>query len=417
MADDNQNGKIIAQFRLGGLIVFSIALVFAGAVLSFGLVTVATKGFPLNPFSHHGSEVSIKPGETPPWGEFTTADIQLEQPEEYLAYELQNIKASTWNFTQKSPDEARATMTACGVPAAQIDRALSPAMASFSNGNTVVRPDENLVLSITPETRTKLYRELAHSESNHYMKYPFIYPGKSVESCLDDGVMPEAVVALFKKLLYPRGEAMCFSDFEIVMSHLTSEADKLKLLRAISRQSAVLVRLRVRPDTDIDKVIGYWDKGADVKSVRPLLESMTRIPDGSTMSLLYLLPQFARQRLYTFPAPSNVGDPIMDCHWSTMNFFRDTPDNRFTVPSYTVSYLKTNCYPIAKATAYGDIVLFLDDSGNAIHSAIYLADDIVFTKNGNNFAQPWMLMRLKDLSARYELDSPARLLVYRQKTP
>jgi len=87
------------------------------------------------------------------------------------------------------------------------------------------------------------------------------------------------------------------------------------------------------------------------------------------------------------------------------------------VPSYTVSYLKTNCYPIAKATAYGDIVLFLDDSGNAIHSAIYLADDIVFTKNGNNFAQPWMLMRLKDLSARYELDSPARLLVYRQKTP
>ncbi len=368
------------------------------------------------PFSKSSASFSIMPGEIPPWGEFATADIQLEQPEEYLAYELQNIKEPRWFFEKKSPEQTRQLLIACGVPSKQIERALSSAMMTYANGNTMVKTDNELVFSLSPENRTKLYRELAKSgEQNHYMKFPFVYPGKTFEACLEDAVMPDYARPLVKKLLYQRGDAMCLSDYEILMRHLTNDADKLNLLRALSRQSAVMVRLRVRPETDVDKVLGYWSKGADTKSIRPLLESMTRIHDGSTISLLYLLPQFARQRLYSFPTPANAGDPIMDCHWSTMNFFNDTPDNRFTVPSYTVSFLKTNCYQIGKATSYGDIVLFLDDSGNAIHSAIYIADDIVFTKNGNNFAQPWMLMRLKDLTARYEMDSPAKLLVYRQK--
>jgi hypothetical protein len=27
---------------------------------------------------------------------------------------------------------------------------------------------------------------------------------------------------------------------------------------------------------------------------------------------------------------------------------------------------------------------------------VYVADNIVFTKNGNNYRQPWMLMRIPD---------------------
>ncbi|HXS68835.1 MAG TPA: hypothetical protein VN761_08325, partial [Candidatus Polarisedimenticolia bacterium] len=78
--------------------------------------------------------------------------------------------------------------------------------------------------------------------------------------------------------------------------------------------------------------------------------------------------------------------------------------------------IEANYYQIAKATKYGDIILFMDgDSNNAIHSAVYLADDIVFTKNGNNMAQPWMLMHLKDLMMKYESDGPGRMLIYRNR--
>jgi len=106
----------------------------------------------------------------------------------------------------------------------------------------------------------------------------------------------------------------------------------------------------------------------------------------------------------------------MDCHWSTMNFFSDTPDNRFTDTAYTSSYIQSNFYQVAVPNLYGDVILILNEKGNAIHSAVYIADDIVFTKNGNNFSQPWMLMRLGDLLARYTADAPPKMLVYRNRS-
>ena len=99
-----------------------------------------------------------------------------------------------------------------------------------------------------------------------------------------------------------------------------------------------------------------------------------------------------------------------------MNFFNEVPDDRFADPKYTLAYLKTNYYQIARPTQYGDIVLYLDETGDIIHSAVYLADDLVFTKNGNNYAQPWMITRLKDLAARYARgNAPDRIMVCRQK--
>jgi hypothetical protein len=191
--------------------------------------------------------------------------------------------------------------------------------------------------------------------------------------------------------------------------------ERMEIVKVLSRQTAVLARLRIRPDTDIDKLLGYWGRGIQVKDVHPLLDSVARLPDGGDVSLMYLLPKFARERLNTFPMPSKAGDPIMDCHWSTMNFFNDPPSNLFTNTSYTVSYITENCYQVAQPSLYGDIILILDEQDNAIHSAVYLAEDLVFTKNGNNMSQPWMLMHLGDLLARYTLDTPPRTLVLRSR--
>jgi len=50
------------------------------------------------------------------------------------------------------------------------------------------------------------------------------------------------------------------------------------------------------------------------------------LPHGGTVSMLYFLPPFARSRLYTYPLPSQPGDPVLDCHWSTFNFSSIEPD-------------------------------------------------------------------------------------------
>jgi hypothetical protein len=46
---------------------------------------------------------------------------------------------------------------------------------------------------------------------------------------------------------------------------------------------------------------------------------------------------------------------------------------------------------------------------------VYLADGIIFTKNGSNFAHPWMLMRLEDLLFMYNSSHPPKVMVYRNK--
>ena len=316
-----------------------------------------------------------------------------------------------------TPEQVRGLMLASGLTAAQVDRALVSERMQGTATNTVVYPEDALVFSLSPEVRARFYSELAKDPANVYMHFPFCFPGDSFEKIADGDQIPAQAMTNLRLLLYRRGDAFFLSDFEALMNRVPSQAQRLLLTKALSSQSAVMARLRIRPETDIDKLLGYWAWAPGVRStnLRPLLESLKRLEDGATVSLLYFLPQFARERLYTYPLPSQPNDPVMDCHWSTMNFFSDPPDNRFAEPSYTVAYLAEHYYPISKATRYGDRIFLLNDKGEAIHSAVYLADDIVFTKNGNNYMEPWMLMRLKNLVSLYSAVHSPRLAVYRNK--
>jgi hypothetical protein len=281
----------------------------------------------------------------------------------------------------------------------------------------VVTPADDLMLSLSPTVRAKFYRELGQYPENHYMQYPFCFPGQSFENMVAGSKLDETALDTIRKLLYPRGEAQCFSDFEFVMRQLPDDNARIHLVQSLSRQNAVLAGLHIGPDTDIDKLVGYWGSAPNVriKDIRPLMESLQRNPGGGNISLIYLLPEFARERLYTFPLPNKPGDPRMDCHWSSMNFFNETPDNRFNDPKYMSAYLSNNFYQVAKPTAYGDIIFLLDDRNTALHSAVYIADDLVFTKNGDNYMQPWMLMHIKDMLATYSSEPPPKMVVYRNR--
>jgi hypothetical protein len=405
---------VVLHVNLLGAIVFSLALVIAAAMVTYALANHN------HPELVAGKEIyptgGPAPLQIPPWGELVVRDIKLKPPEEYLAFEAQHITPPAWNFDGTSIDRVRQLMLSSRLTQEQVNGAL--ASAKVSKGAIMVIPSNNLVLSLSAQTRAKLYHELGRNNGNEHMRFPFCYAKGEFEEAFSAEKVSPASVELVKKLLYARGDLQCFSDYELVLLQINDKAEQMRLLSALSSQSAVMAGVRIRPDTDIDKLLGYWawPGGIKIKDVQPLLDSLKGVPDGR-LGLVYLLPQFARQRLYTFPMPSRPGDVTMDCHWSTMNFFNDVPDDHFTDPAYTVNYLEKNYYQIATPTKYGDIILFLDgDSNNAIHSAVYLADDLVFTKNGNNMSQPWMIMHLKDLTMKYESDGPGRMVVYRNRS-
>jgi hypothetical protein len=423
VAERAEEGSVSVQFSLVGLIIFSLALVLAGGALVLGGTVLARsrnsagaeayrQGFDS---SNSASERMLTSKDAPPWGDLLVHDISVERPEEYIGYESRSNGPALWVFDRMTPDSARSLMISCGVAEAQVNRALSPTMMTTTPSNTTVQVDEELVFSLTPPVRAKLYQALGSSPENHYMQFPFNVPNQDVDGWFAGSKVDDSVIAKIRKLIYPRGPGLSFSDFELVMNAMPSDQERMILVKTLSRQAGLLVRVQVRPDTDLDRLLGYWSKGLQAKDTRPLLESVRRLPGGGTVSIMYLLSHFARERLYTFPVPPKPGDPAMDCHWSTMNFFNDPPDNRFANPAYTVRYLQDNYYAVSRANQYGDVVLVLNQRGDAIHSAIYLAEDIVFTKNGNNYAQPWMLVRLKDLEADYSCEPGVHLAVYRNK--
>ncbi|MGH8048306.1 MAG: hypothetical protein ACREKL_13775 [Chthoniobacterales bacterium] len=405
------------QISLVGLIVLCITLVFTtGLITGFVRFTHESPQAASVP-TPAGSTSDLPPSPMPPWGELTTTDVSLEQPEEYVAFAAMAAPGTSWIFEETDPEKIRALLLDCGLTAAQADGVFAAGKPTPDGKGWKSTPGDELVLSLTPEARAKLYAVLAHNPANTSLKQPYFIPEGTFDSMFAGSGVDIATTDLVRRLLYPQGRSQCFSDLGLVLQHIPDDKAKLDLVKALTRETAVLVRLRVRPDTDIDKLLGYWTAtdGARAKDARPLLEALKRLHDGGSIGVGFLLPAFARERLYTTPLPTKPGDVVQDCHWSALNFFNDTPDERFADQAFVGHYIDENYYQIARPTMLGDLVFFLNDKNEVIHSAVHIADDLVFTKNGENYAQPWILTRMKNLEATYMSAGNFKTVFYRRK--
>ena len=138
-----------------------------------------------------------------------------------------------------------------------------------------------------------------------------------------------------------------------------------------------------------------------------------------SIDVINLLPPFARNHLYRYPALS-AGDlnkpAVVDCLWTSLNFFLENPDNRFLAAAVALKTLKEDYRVVENDFELGDIVAFLDDVGNIFHVAVYVADDLVLSKNGASRMAPWVLMSLDNVKGYYWCYSERpRLIFHRRK--
>jgi hypothetical protein len=406
----------VFQFTLAGLIVFSLALISSASFIAFKLTagthTKLADTFAVDP---NDKSRSIHMG---PWGTLILRDIELERPTEYLTDEVNHPPVETWRFAGMKPDAVRALLAKNGLAEPELSTLLAPANVTADATGTIVKPPGSFLESLNAGTRAKIYVSLAGMNVNTYVDYPYIFPGDKINSIYADPRLNPDDAALLKKLVYSNGGAVQLSDYDYLLNEIPTAERRTALTRVLSRQSAVFAGLVIKPDTDIDKIANYWGNIPNVRftDIRPLMEALKALPEGGNLSLFYLLPKFARDRLYTFPLPPQPGEPVMDCHWTTFNFSNESPDNRFNDPNYAVDYIRKNYYQIAAPSIYGDVLLLMNDKQEVKHSAVFLADDLVFTKNGNNYRQPWMIMHIPDLLATYPASPPMKAIYMRLKT-
>lgn len=352
-----------------------------------------------------------------PWGDLVVKDMDLQRPDEYVESELKKDVSTAWNFKDLDMGQVRALLASCGLTDTELERAFAPESVAVSASSIAIKPTDDLLLSLPAETRGKLYAELSKNPLNYYMANPLYIKQAKIDLLLQDRKLPDETASLFKQLLYPRGSLSFFSDIDYMFRHIPDEKDRLSLMKVATSEPSVMMRLKIHPNTDVERLLSYWGGAAGVhyKDVRPLFESIKRMPEGGSISVLYLLPHFARERLYTFPMPPKPGEPTHDCFWSALNYFNEIPDDRFGDINYVGKYVKENYYQISRPGIHGDLIFVCDAKDTALHAAIYLADDVVFTKNGVGYMQPWVLMRMPDLLSFYSTAAPAHALVFRNK--
>ena len=350
-----------------------------------------------------------------PWGEFEYIKLPLEEPKELLPDTTQPLAPPRWFFEKYSPKQLADFIQSCNLRREQKALLLDSKRWERSDKGIFVSPPPDVVLELSRPARERIYRALAESEVNSAQRDPFRFGPETFEQWASAIGLEEEQLETLRRLTYMQGGSLCFCDGPI-LQRLFSPAAFKRLVKALYGERTFLMRLIINSETDIDSLIKYWGKGGRAQALRPLFESMAKVPGGTSINISYLLPTFARLRLYTYANDST--DPALtkeNCFWTAMNFFNDKPDLQFFSAKNSKRVLESDYYKTPGSPAYGDLLLLSDSSGNPIHLCVYLADDVVFTKNGGDFMQPWVLMKIPDMLAYYNAKEPAQMAVFRSK--
>lgn len=367
------------------------------------------------PLAFEEGVIEAKPG---PWGRVIYTRILIEPPEDLIGRTQQSNLPVRWTFVGYTPEQINQLWQTAGLEPSVITELNLPANRTSTDERTEIRVSHALIRNLSPTARATLYDALAAFPENELQAEPFRFRADAVDEWFKDSGVPETTIALVKSLLYRRGPAVLFSDLEVVLAEIPSLADRTTLIKTLARKSTLLVRLVIDDDSDLEALGDYWGRGLRSKDVRPLLNSLRRQGSISRIDIAHLLPRFARARIYSYPS-STAGEPpleLLDCHWTVMNFFNLEPDPRFLDINAVSSSLFNDYRSVTGRGALGDVLLFVRPDGSIAHSCIYIADDIVFTKNGTSPASPWILMNLADVLAIYPSKEPFDIQRYRLKS-
>lgn len=359
-----------------------------------------------------------KPGteiHTGAWGQLEALRIPLINPNAEPPDAERRFGAPQWFFEGICEQQLTNFFNSCSLTEVQRTALLDRHNWTITTNGCTVAPPPSLVRSLSSAARQSIYAVLAKSAANFPQCHPFRFPIDGFERCLAASGISSASIAVLKPLTYREGASLCFSDLQAAKELLSSAAFQ-QLVETLYEVPVYRLRLRVEPQSDIDALVHYWGVGGRSNLIRPLLTSLTRVPEGTTVSILHLLPSFPAMRLYTFPTGWNDAETsAQDCFFTALNFFNDKPDTNFHSFQHVQRVLASEYSSVGTNTLYGDLVLLLDPAGNAMHAAVYIADDFVFTKNGVSPSQPWALMKMSEmLLLYYGAGSPGHMLILRR---
>ncbi|HYV27729.1 MAG TPA: hypothetical protein VFA77_09365 [Candidatus Eisenbacteria bacterium] len=346
----------------------------------------------------------VQPANNSPWGTIEAVEIPFANPDGAFPDEEKRLQQPKWFFENASEGRLTRFFNSCDLLPAQRKILLDKKIWNITTNGIEISPPEILVWSLNSQARRQIYSVLSKSLANYSQCFPFRFSAGGFEHLLSERKLTVQNMDKILRLSYTNSAnsgRICFTDLHTAREVLTPDGFE-DLTETLYEIPAFSLRLHVTPDTNVKALVNYWGKGAREKRIKPLLTALSKVRGGSAINVSYLLPPFARLRLYTYPdAWDDPTASSQDCFFTSMNFFNASPDTNLFDFVYAQKLLQEEYVAIDEEPAFGDVISLLDPSGKAIHMCVYIAADFVFTKNGMNPAQPWVLMRMSDMLMTY----------------
>jgi hypothetical protein len=362
--------------------------------------------------------IDVKESRSGKWGHLALIPIVISPPLELVFTDWGFMRQPTWFFPNANADGVTQVLQSAGLSAADAIDLCSSARSEPRIAGIVLTPDPAMVRQLNPEIRARIYHVLARSELNVDQTQAFRFLGSNPDAWFGNMVSPRTR-QLIDPLVYRDNDCMLFSDIELVRKEIGGDEEMRQLGKALFRQPTVIAQLSLDTGANLDALVEYWGRGGRRTEIKPLLESIAGGGYGRFIDVIHLLPPFVRDHIYNYPqlSASDLNRPeVVNCLWTSLNFFSQKPDDRFLDAAVAFKTLKENYFIVESDFELGDIIAFLDENGNFFHAVVYIADDIVFSKNGISAMAPWTFMSLNDVKRYYSWRSEKpRLIVHRRK--
>jgi hypothetical protein len=354
---------------------------------------------------------------TPRWGHLTVTPIVITPPLEYIPTDAGPINPPRWHFAASVAPRFVDVLSAAGLSADDVEELRATARPD-PGGGVSVAPDPALLRRLAPDVRARLYAELSTNPLNADQLTAFRFHGSSIDDWLGPDVTPD-VRKLLDPLIYRDGDFLFLADLQSLRPQLGNGPVFQRLLKRLLAQATMEISVDVDDPSAIDELAEYWGRGGRKVDIRPVLEAAANNGVSHAVDITYLLPDLPRLLLYHYQK-LNLTDleksELDNCFWTALNFFNDEPDDRYLDPKFALDHLQQDYYIVQDELQLGDIVALSDQRLNIFHVAVYLAEDLVFTKNGYFNLAPWTIEPMDRLKSHFlEHRDDWRVTYYRRK--
>ncbi len=350
-----------------------------------------------------------------PWGQLEVRSVYLEPPEALLAVVAKPSAVTRWTFEQTTIGGVRTILVKSGVPDPVIARLMNPVRLVESGNSIILLPAREDLVALTQEVRSALYLELAKSPANEYQCDPVFVLGGDVDDWLEGVSLTSEQRALFRQLLWRRGSAVVFSDFQALLALAKNPEEVNAVFRTLTRVRSLVIGLRLPLTVNRAAFVDYWTADQVGTPRLAFIRAVTQRRAQQTIDITHFLPSAFRLRVYSFPELElGLKGRLPDCHWTSLNFFNAEPKDMYLDTRQAAEHLLKDYVAVDAPYRYGDVLCFLD-GGEGLHTCVHVVDDIVLTKNGDSILAPWTLMQLKDVDEVYRRSPSTRIQAYRLK--